>query len=152
MKETGINMNEHLYPKVYFYRRLVQAKLFIDTHFDEPINLDAIADEAYFSKFHFIRIFKNAYNKTPHQYLTCVRLEKAKEMLQTNIAVTEVCYACGFESIGSFTTLFKKTTGSTPSGYRRRQLALQADRQLQPLNYIPACFAAKNGWLQNSNF
>ena len=145
-------MSENIYPKVYFYRRLVQAKLFIDNHFNEPINLDAIADEAWFSKFHFIRIFKATYNKTPHQYLTYVRLEKAKEMLQKNILITEACYACGFESIGSFTTLFKKTAGCTPADYRRRQLNLQADQQSKPLKYIPACFAAKNGWTENSNF
>src|SRR5258705_7993474 len=129
-------MNEDLYPKVYFYRRLVQAKLFIDAHFDEPINLDAIADEAYFSKFHFIRIFKKTYRQTPHQYLVFVRLEKAKMLLQSAIPITEACYACGFESIPSFTTLFKKTTGFTPSEYRHQQLDLKADRQSKPLKYI----------------
>jgi AraC-like DNA-binding protein len=145
-------MNEDLYPKVYFYRRLVQAKLFIDAHFDEPINLDAIADEAYFSKFHFIRIFKKTYRQTPHQYLVFVRLEKAKMLLQSAIPITEACYACGFESIPSFTTLFKKTTGLTPSEYRQQQLDLKADRQSKPLKYIPACFAGKKGWAENSNF
>jgi len=145
-------MNEDLYPKIYFYRRLVQAKLFMDAHFDEPINLDAIADEAYFSKFHFIRIFKKIYQQTPHQYLTRVRLEKAKMLLQSSVQITEACYACGFESISSFTTLFKKTTGFTPSAYRQQQLDLKADRQLKPLKYIPACFAEKRGWTENSNF
>jgi len=144
-------MNEDLYPKIYFYRRLVQAKLFIDAHFDEPINLDAIADEAYFSKFHFIRIFKKTYLLTPYQYLVQVRLEKAKLLLQSAIPVIDACYACGFESIPSFTTLFKKTTGYTPAAYRQLQLALKADRQHSPLKYIPACFAAKKGWTENSN-
>lgn len=139
-------MDDTLYPKIYFYRRLVQARLFIDKHFDQHINIDAIAGEAWFSKFHFIRSFKKIYRQTPHQYLTCVRLEKAKTMLQTAVPVTAVCYACGFESIGSFTTLFKKTTGCTPSAYRRQQLSLTADRQSTPLKYIPACFAEKNGW------
>src|SRR5258706_4302071 len=113
-----ITMSENLYPKIYFYRRLVQAKLFIDAHFDEPINLDAIADEAYFSKFHFISIFKKIYLQTPHQYLVCVRLAKAKMLLLSAIPITDACYACGFESIPSFTTLSIKTTGFTPSAYR----------------------------------
>lgn len=139
-------MDDTLYPKIYFYRRLVQARLFIDKHFDQRINIDAIAGEAWFSKFHFIRSFKKIYRQTPHQYLTHVRLEKAKLMLQTAMPVTAACYACGFESIGSFTTLFKKTTGCTPSAYRRQQLCLTADRQATPLKYIPACFAEKNGW------
>jgi AraC-like DNA-binding protein len=145
-------MNAAIYPKVYFYRRLVQAKLFIDAHFDEPINLDAIADEAYFSKFHFLRMFKKTYRQTPHQYLVNVRLEKAKMLLQSAIPITQACYACGFESIPSFTTLFKKTTGFTPSQYRQQQLELKADKQSKPLKYIPACFAEKKGWIENSNF
>ena len=145
-------MNEDRYPKIYFYRRLVQAKLFIDAHFDESINLDAIADEAYFSKFHFLRIFKKTYRQTPHQYLINVRLEKAKMLLQANIPITEACYACGFESISSFATLFKKTTGFTPSEYRQQQLDLKADMQSKPLKYIPSCFAEKKGWAENSNF
>jgi len=145
-------MFEDIYPEIYFYRRLVQAKLFIDSHFDESINLDAIADEAYFSKFHFIRIFKKIYRQTPHQYLTHVRLEKAKQLLQSNMPVGEICYACGFESIPSFTTLFRKTNGCTPSDYRHQQLRLKADRVSAPLKYIPACFAEKNGWKENSNF
>ncbi|HTE09352.1 MAG TPA: AraC family transcriptional regulator [Chitinophagaceae bacterium] len=145
-------MDATIYPKWYFYRRLVQAKLFIDAHFDEPINLDAIADEAYFSKFHFLRMFKKTYRQTPHQYLVNVRLEKAKMLLQSAIPITQACYACGFESIPSFTTLFKKTTGFTPSQYRQQQLELKADKQSKPLKYIPACFAEKKGWIENSNF
>ncbi len=144
--------NENSFPKIYFYRRLVQAKMYIDNHFDEPINLDSIADESCFSKFHFIRIFKSIYQKTPHQYLTFVRLEKAKTMLQDDITVIQACYACGFESITSFTALFKKTTGLTPAEYRHLQLKLKADRKSMPLKYIPACFAEKKGWAKNSNF
>ena len=52
------------YPKIYLYRRIVQAKLFIDNHFGEDIDLGNIADEAFFSRFHFIRLFKTIYNKT----------------------------------------------------------------------------------------
>jgi AraC-like DNA-binding protein len=100
----------------------------------------------------FIRIFKKTYRQTPHQYLVFVRLEKAKMLLQSAIPITEACYACGFESIPSFTTLFKKTTGLTPSEYRQQQLDLKADRQSKPLKYIPACFAGKKGWAENSNF
>jgi AraC-like DNA-binding protein len=71
-------MTTELYPKVYLYRRIVQAKLFIDTHYADKIDLEHISDEAYFSKFHFIRLFKSIYGKTAHQYLTFVRIEKAQ--------------------------------------------------------------------------
>ena len=79
------------YPKIYLYRRLVQAKLFIDDHYAEAIDIDNMADEATFSKFHFIRLFKTTYGKSPHQYLTSVRIENAKLLLQTDITVTETC-------------------------------------------------------------
>ena len=79
------------YPKVYLYRRIVQAKLFIDSNYAKPIDVDNISDEAYFSKFHFIRLFKKIYGKTPHQYLTVVRIEKSLELLKNNIPVSEAC-------------------------------------------------------------
>ncbi len=145
-------MNNSSYPGIYLYRRLVQAKLFIDLHFDDAINLDAIADEAHFSRFHFLRLFKKIYGQTPHQYLVGVRLEKAKQLLQSDISIAAACYACGFESLPSFTTLFKKKNGCTPAEYRRQQLAVQADWLLQPLKYVPGCFAEKIGSTENSNF
>jgi len=83
-------MDEELYPKVYLYRRIVQSKLFIDANFSEHIDLDGISEQASFSKFHFIRVFKKIYGKAPHQYLSYVRIGKAKELLKEDISVTEV--------------------------------------------------------------
>src|SRR5471030_2523938 len=96
------------YPKVYMYRRIVYAKLFIDTHFAEKIDLHNIAEEAFFSKFHFIRLFNDIYKKTPYQYLSFIRIEKAKQLLKSGQPVAPVCYAVGFESVSSFTSLFKR--------------------------------------------
>lgn len=140
------------YPKIYLYRRLVQAKLFIDTHYSDRIDLDNIADEAYFSKFHFIRTFKAIYRKTPHQYLMQVRIEKSLELLASGISVSETCYAVGFESLGSFCGLFKRMNGITPSAYLLQHQQTKAAMAKTPLNFIPGCFAEKNGWLKNSNF
>lgn len=136
------------YPKIYLYRRLVQAKLFIDTHYAEKIDLDNIADEAYFSKFHFIRMFKNIYRRTPHQYLMFVRIEKAMELLKSNIPVSEVCYAIGFESLSSFSGLFKRVVGRTPSAYLSEQQKMKAKMLDSPLEFIPGCFAEKYGLLK----
>src|SRR5690242_1403677 len=109
--------DEEPYPKVYLYKRVVQATLFIDSHYPEAIDLDNISDEAYFSKFHFIRIFKKIYGKTPHQYLTTVRIENAMQLLRMNTPVTETCFAVGFESMSSFSGLFKRLVGVSPSTY-----------------------------------
>lgn len=140
------------YPKIYLYRRVVQAKLFIDNNLASPINLDNVADEAYFSKFHFIRLFKSIYNKTPHQYLTYVRIEKAKQLLQNGTSVTIACFAVGFDSASSFTGLFKKYTRLTPSVYQQQFQKRQQQIKEAPLQFIPNCFAEQKGWTKNSNF
>ena len=145
-------MTRELFPKIYLYRRIVQAKLFIDSNYPDNINLNDIADEAYFSKFHFIRLFKSTYGKTPHQYLTSVRIEKAKLLLQTNIPISDVCFAIGFDSISSFTGLFKKITKMTPSVYQKKELKRKDEIKEQPLKFIPNCFAEKKGWTKFSNF
>ncbi len=89
-------------------------------HFSDDIDLHNIADEAYFSKFHFIRLFKTIYGKTPHQYLTRVRIENAIVFLQKEIPVTETYFAVGFDSVSSFTALFKRYTNLSPSAYQRQ--------------------------------
>ena len=133
-------------PKIYLYRRIVLAKLFIDAHFSEDIDLDAIAGEAAFSKFHFIRLFKMAYAKTPHQYLTQVRIENAKLLLQNGQSVSDVCFSVGFDGISSFTHLFKRLTKLTPSAYQLQQRRRQEEIANAPLKFIPGCFAEQKGW------
>jgi len=140
------------YPKIYLYRRIVQAKLFIDGHYAETINLDNIAGEAYFSKFHFIRLFKIVYGKTPHQYLISVRLHNARLLLKKGIAVTEVCYALGFDSLSSFSSLFKKKMGLSPQNYQRIELERNKAMLQKPLQFIPNCFAEMKGWTQKPQF
>jgi len=137
-------IKEH-YPKMYLYKRIVQAKLFIDMHYTKAIDIDNIADEAYFSKFHFIRLFKKIYGKTPHYYLTSVRIEKAKLLLQNNISVSEVCLSVGFESLSSFSGLFKRVTGVNPSIYLVQQQHLKAEISEKPLKFIPGCFVSQHG-------
>ncbi len=128
------------YPKIYLYKRIVHAKLFIDTYYAEKIDLNNIADEAYFSKFHFIRLFKKIYGKSPHQYLTWVRMEKSKEFLKTDVTVTEICFSVGFDSISSFTGLFKRYTHQTPSQYQQRERIRRQEMSKTPLKFVPNCF------------
>jgi AraC-like DNA-binding protein len=140
------------YPKIYLYRRIVQAKLYIDANFSQKIELDNIADEAFFSKYHFLRLFKKTYGRTPHQYLTRVRIENAMQLMRNGTPVTEACEAVGFESLSSFSSLFKKIAGRSPSLYFAEQQRIKKGIETVPLNYIPGCFAEKKGWKQNSNF
>jgi AraC-like DNA-binding protein len=140
------------YPKIYLYRRIVQAKLYIDTHYAENIELDNIADEAHFSKFHFLRLFKSTYGRTPHKYLTYVRIEQAMKLLRQGETVSGACYAVGFDSISSFSSLFRKSVGVSPSEYYQQQQVFKKEIRTVPLKHIPGCFAEMKGWKKNSNF
>lgn len=145
-------METEEYPKVYLYRRIVQAKLFIDSNYADKIDVDNISDEAFFSKFHFIRLFKSIYGKTPHQYLKFVRIEKAKQLLKTENSVTTICFSVGFDSLSSFSGLFKSTTGESPSAYSKRHRETKMKIHKKPLAFVPSCYAYQHGWLENSNF
>jgi AraC-like DNA-binding protein len=145
-------MMEDEYPKVYLYRRVIQAKHHIDQCYMNRLDLEDIADEAAFSKFHFLRLFRKIVGLTPHQYLTAVRIDKAKEMLTAGFSVSEVCLSVGFESLSSFTGLFKRMTGQTPVSFQSKMLSRQSAIQNAPLKFVPHCFALSRGWLEKSNF
>ncbi|MCM3900583.1 MAG: AraC family transcriptional regulator [Pyrinomonadaceae bacterium] len=102
------------------YRRLHRARDYAAACFDEPITLNDMARVACLSTNHFLRTFKQAFHQTPHQYLTRIRLERAQGLLvQTDQPVTDVCFAVGFESLGSFSWLFRQRVGVPPETYRR---------------------------------
>jgi AraC-like DNA-binding protein len=114
---------------------LRQARDLMDRQFAEPLDLDRLALESGFSKFHFARSFKETYGETPVQYLTRRRVERAKDLLRhANLTVTEVCMLVGFSSLGSFSSRFTELVGMSPSAYLRRQ----AERGGFPP--IPGCF------------
>ena len=120
--------------------------MFIDDNYPSPIDLNNIADEACFSKYHFVRLFKSIYGKTPHQYLTEVRIDRAKEMLAAGDTVARTCFSVGFDSISSFSGLFKRRAGITPAAFQRRALALKHEIATRPIKFVPNCFVEKRGW------
>lgn len=94
---------------------------YMQSNYSKKITLEELALEAHYSPFHFIRLFKKETGKTPFQYLTKVRLEKAKEFLTaTDKPVTEICFQCGFQNSSHFANFFKLHTGISPSKFRRR--------------------------------
>ena len=116
-------------------RSLRGARDLMDLRFADPLDLDRIAEEAGFSKFHFARTFKDAYGETPAAYLSRRRVERAKDLLRAaNLTVTEVCMLVGFSSLGSFSSRFSELVGMAPSEYQRRS----AQRGGPPP--IPGCY------------
>jgi AraC-like DNA-binding protein len=107
----------------------------MDRRFADPLDLDQMASEAGFSKFHFARTFKDAYGETPANYLTRRRVERAKDLLRSaNLTVTEVCMLVGFSSLGSFSSRFSELVGMSPRAFQR---AAAARGGAPP---IPGCF------------
>jgi AraC-like DNA-binding protein len=83
---------------------------------------------------YFSRSFKAAFDETPHQYLMSRRMERAKALLREgDLSVTDVCFAVGFSSLGSFSTQFKRLVGDTPSRYRDRD-------GHEELARLPSCY------------
>lgn len=116
-------------------RQLRLAKDAMDRDWAEPLDLDAVAAHAGYSRYHFIRAFKGVYGQTPGQYLSCRRTERAEELLRSaSLSVTEICALVGFSSLGTFSTRFKKQTGLTPSEYRAKYVGRGAA-------LIPGCYA-----------
>ncbi len=116
-----------------------------DRH-SEVISVQAAAREANMSVYHFIRTFKATFGQTPHEFLQDVRLDKAKQLLITeNYSITEVCLEVGYSSLGSFSDLFSRSTGVSPSIYRQQTRALIQVPGTFSRQFIPYCFARMYG-------
>jgi AraC family transcriptional regulator len=103
------------------YRRLHVARDYAAAHFHGPVSLGDMGREAGLSPNHLLRTFRRAFGQTPHQYLTDLRLEQARRLLAGSDApVTDICLAVGFESLGSFSWLFRQRFGLAPTHYRRQ--------------------------------
>lgn len=101
------------------YRRLHVCRDFILSDLSADYSLEEMAAVAGFAPHHFLRVFREVFRATPHQYLTHVRLERARrQVLATNLSISEICASVGFESLGSFSTLYKKHFGASPVQHR----------------------------------
>jgi AraC-like DNA-binding protein len=104
---------------VHPVRHLLRAKDLIDARYREPLDVPSLARAAHLSPAHFNREFRRAFGETPHQYLLTRRLERAAMLLRnTDRRVAEICLAVGLQSVGSFTTSFRRTYGMSPTAYR----------------------------------
>ncbi|MCF7549232.1 helix-turn-helix transcriptional regulator [Pseudonocardia sp. WMMC193] len=104
-------------PPVAHVRR---ARDLIDRCYAEPLDLEAMAVAAGYSRFHFARAFRTAYGEPPGAYLTRRRIERAQDLLRSaNLTVTEICHLVGFTSLGTFSRRFSELVGRSPTAYRR---------------------------------
>ncbi|MBE9079084.1 helix-turn-helix domain-containing protein [Romeria aff. gracilis LEGE 07310] len=112
-------------PRLTFYegglpeRQLLQVLDYIRDHLDQDIKLADLAALLDMSQFHFSRLFKQSIGITPYQYLMQQRIERAKQLLlQTDHAITDIAFHCGFNSHSHLSKQFRQLTGMTPTAYK----------------------------------
>jgi len=113
--------------------QLRRARDHADRSYAQQVTLDDLASVACMSKYHFLRVFRATCGTTPMEYVSQRRIERAQDLLRaTNLTVTEVCFAVGFSSLGSFSSRFRALVGESASEFQRRY----ADGA----PHIPGCF------------
>jgi len=110
------------------WRRVNLARDYLHAHLSTRVSLSDAAKTACLSPFHLLRVFRAAFQQSPHHYLMERRLERAKFLLErTEIPVTSICLDCGFSSLGSFSALFHRLCGMSPRAWRNRHSVLPAE-------------------------
>ncbi len=114
--------------------RLRRVRDRIDREYAQPLDVEALARGVHMSAGHLSRAFKLAYGESPYGYVMTRRIERAMALLRRgDLSVTEICFAVGCSSLGTFSTRFTELVGMPPSTYRRRAPRAMAG--------IPPCVA-----------
>ena len=128
-------------------RHLLRAKDLADARYAEPIRVADMAHAAGLSPAHFSRAFQKTFGESPHQYLLTRRLERAAALLRsTDRSVADICFLVGLESVGSFTTSFRRVHGLTPTAYRA------AHPPASNWARVPACIVRAHARPENRTF
>jgi AraC-like DNA-binding protein len=124
------------------FRRLCRARDLLLEVRDEPLSIKDLAREVHISPFHLIRQFEAVFGETPNQFRQALRIERARSLLATgHRSVTDVCMEVGFSSLGSFSLLFTRRVGETPSAYRRRMRPMVVVPGIVPHQLTPGCLS-----------
>ena len=108
----------------------------IDREYAQPLDVEALARGVHLSAGHLSREFRRAYGESPYSYLMTRRIERGMALLRRgDLSVTEVCFAVGCSSLGTFSTRFSELVGMSPSVYQRQAGAIAEG--------LPACEAKK---------
>jgi AraC-like DNA-binding protein len=123
-------------------RWMLRARDAIDRDYAHSLDIPALARIALVSEAHFIRTFRATFGETPHRYLQRRRVERAMALLRgTDRTVTDICFAVGFASVGTFSRTFRDIVGRSPTAFRQ-----QASKPYP----VPTCFT--KSWARPSSF
>lgn len=97
-------------------KRMLELVDYLDAHLTDELNIDALAEKFYISRFHMMRRFREETGTTIHAYISDHRLMLARDLIGQGVPATEVCFRCGFGSYSSFSRAYGKFFGTTPTG------------------------------------
>lgn len=128
-------------------RHLLRGRDLADARYMDAISVSDMAGAAGLSRVHFSREFQKTFGETPHRYLLTRRLERAAALLRsTDRTVLDICLLVGLESVGSFTTSFRRMFGASPIAYRA------AHPPASNLARVPACIVRAYARPENRTF
>ena len=128
-------------------RHLLRARDLADARYFDPLGVGDLAAAAGLSRAHFSREFRRVFGEPPHVYLLTRRLERAAALLRTtDRSVADICFSVGLQSVGSFTSSFKRTYGISPTAYREAFPPAASHAR------IPACVVRAYARPQRSTF
>ena len=107
------------------YAKVRQSKAFMESFYADKVELDDLAKAAFMSRFHYNRMFQRIYGLSPRSYLRDLRIAKAKVLLKQGLTITQVCFEVGYESVTTFSNVFKKCTGHSPRSFQKSHQQLQ---------------------------
>ena len=121
--------------------RLCRSREYLGDCANAPVSLGHAARLAYLSKYHYLRMFAMAFGETPLQFVTRVRMERARSLLlSSEWSVTEICLEVGYESPTTFSNRFRRFAGCPPSEVRLQSRKLFAMPALAAIYNVPTCF------------
>ena len=115
-------LTKQLYGNVAQTERVIKVKQFIDENYGLEIDLDSVTTAVNSSKFHLNREFKRHYGITPSHYLKDKRILEAKKLLSESSTVADTCFTVGYESLSTFSMLFRRWTGFSPGAFKKARL------------------------------
>ncbi len=122
------------------FRRLCRGRDLLASGYQSRILLHQAASEACLSEYHFHRLFRSTFGETPHDFLTRLRMDRARQLLASNRTVTEVCLDVGYESLGSFSTKFRAQFGRSPIEFQRETRRVFGFHAPWRILMVPICF------------
>jgi len=122
------------------FRRLCRGRDLLASEYQSRVLLTQAAREACLSEFHFHRLFRATFDETPHDFLTRLRMDRARQLLASERTVTEVCLEVGYESLGSFSSKFRAHFGRSPAAFQREVRRIFGYNAPWRIIAVPVCF------------